>query len=397
MIGWVRANPGKKKTTYYVVIPWDRMDGSGKKKKWQFKYDRSGYRFESYPHAERFLNYLRSLIDSNEFNPLEWADGSPHKFEDLGHLYLQGYEEKYQDGKISPSTLAVKQRYINQYLTPFFRGRELRYVTDLTLNQFYSSLPPTLKAKTKFNFMSELQTFFRWLKSQKVIKGEIPRYTEMKDLKERAKEQRPAVKEETHLMPDEHFEVALNHIPKWHHPIFRFIRITGCRTSEACALQRNDVDWRNGVIDIRRTWVDHHEGGEILVHRPKSGSRRLIKLTQSIKDVLESIPPRLDTSFIFHPKEAAKYSRRKIDKLWRNALRKAGMEHMEFKNATRATFACQTLKLGHSYEAVGAVLGHKNVETTKRYGQICVDSTADLLERRERTGTNNAPNLRPGR
>ena len=397
MVGWVRMNQGKKKTTYYVVIPWDRMDGSGKKKKWQFKYDRGGYRFESYIHADRFLNYLRSLVDSNEFNPLDWADESPHSFEALGKLYLEGYTEKYQDGKISSSTLASKRRYMRQYFIPFFKGRELRYLTDLTLSQFYSSLPATLKAKTKFNIMSELKTLFRWVKSQKVIKGEIPRYTEMKELKERAKEQTPPVKEETHLMQDEDFELALNHIPKWHHPIFRFVRITGCRTSEACALQRSDLDRKNGVIDIRRTWVDHHEGGEILVDRPKSGSRRLIKLTQSIKVVLDSIPPRIDTSFVFHPKEAPRYSRRKIDRLWRKALQKAGIEHMEFKNATRATFACQTLKLGHSYEAVGAVLGHKNVETTRRYGQIFVDSTADLLERRERTGTKKAPNLEAGK
>ena len=142
---------------------------------------------------------------------------------------------------------------MRQYFIPFCKGRELRYLADLTLNQFYYSLPAALKAKTKFNIMSELKTLFRWLKSQKVIKGEIPRYTEMKELKERAKEQRPPIKEETHLMQDEDFELALNHIPRWHHPIFRFIRITGCRTSEACALQRSDLDRKNGVIDIRRT------------------------------------------------------------------------------------------------------------------------------------------------
>ena len=170
-------------------------------------------------------------------------------------------------------------------------------MTDLTFNQFYSSLPSALKAKTKFNIMSEVQTLFRWLKNQKVIKGEVPHYADMKELKERAEEQRPPVKEETHLMPNEDFESALGHIPEWHHPIFRFVRITGCRTSEACALQRSDVDWKNGVIDIRRTWVDHHEGGEVLVERPKSGSRRMIALTQSLKEVLESVTPSVDSYF----------------------------------------------------------------------------------------------------
>lgn len=65
---------------------------------------------------------------------------------------------------------------------------------------------------------------------------------------------------------------------------------------------------------------------------------------------------------------------------------------MELKNATRASFICEMLRLGYSYEEIGAVVGHKHTETTKRYGKIFVEQTAGLLERRiKRVGTKSEP------
>ena len=78
----------------------------------------------------------------------------------------------------------------------------------------------------------------------------------------------------------------------------------------------------------------------------------------------------------------AHYTRRQIDYRWRTALERTGLSHMELKNATRASFICEMLKLGYTYEEIGAVVGHKHVTTTRRYGKIFVEQTAGLLERR---------------
>ena len=114
MIGWVRVNRGKRRTTYYVVIPWDRMDGSGEKKKWQLKYDKRGDRFDSEAHANRFLEYLRTLVDEGTFNPLDWPEQKPHGFEELEKQYLKHYVGKVERGEISPSTLECKRRHMRK-------------------------------------------------------------------------------------------------------------------------------------------------------------------------------------------------------------------------------------------------------------------------------------------
>jgi integrase len=368
------------------------MDGSGKKKKWQFKYDKRGDRFDSDAHANRFLEYLRALIDEGTFNPLDWVEHKPHSFEELQKLYLQHYQGKLEREEISPSTLAVKDRYFKNYFSPFFAGRDIKYVVNLDLAKFYSQLPQGLKAKTRLNIMSEINTFFEWAKNQGVIQSKVPCYTEMPQLKRLAQEERPPVREQTHLMSDGDFDAVMAKMDSWDRPIFRFIRHTGCRPSEARALQRSDFDWRNKVLEISRTWVDAGKGGEVLVERAKSGSQRPLYITDELETIVKSPSRRLDTPFVFYPREGDFYTRRQIDYRWRTALKKAGLRHMELKNATRASFICEMLRLGYSYEEIGAVVGHKHTETTKRYGKIFVEQTAGLLERRiKRVGTKSEP------
>lgn len=67
---------------------------------------------------------------------------------------------------------------------------------------------------------------------------------------------------------------------------------------------------------------------------------------------------------------------------WKSAVKKSGVEYMSLYRATRSSFACQKLKEGFSYEEIGAVLGHKHIATTKRYGEIFVEQTRKVLEGR---------------
>jgi integrase len=390
MTGTIRENEGKKKSTFYVVIPWDSMDGTGETKKWTLKHDKRGDRFDSRAHAKRFLEFLRTLIDEGTFNPCDWSEAKPHSLEGLKPEYLRHYQDKVERGEISPSTLAVKKRYFAKYFEPYFAGQDLKYIGNLNVTKFHNQLP-RLKAKSRSNVMSELNTFFEWARAQGVIKT-VPKFTEMANLKRLAKEQRPPVMEHTHMMPEENFKRALAEMEPGDRPIFRFYRLTGCRNSEGRAMQRPDFHWQARVFEIRRTWVDSDQG-EVLVERPKSGSMRDLAITDEIEAVVKSVPPRLDIPFVFwNPKTGTAYTRREIDYRWRTALKKAGIPHMSLKNATRANMICEGLKLGYSFEQCGRVAGHEHVSTTMFYGSIFVDQTAGILERKTRgAGTKTEP------
>lgn len=380
MAGWIRTNRGKKQTTYYIVIPWDRMDGSVKRKNWQLPYDERGNRFESKAHAVQTLEFFRVLIRSGKFNPLDWIEAKPHALEKLVPDYLKEYRAEVDRGHISPSTLDKKRRDFDKHILPFFQGMDVKHIVNLDVGRFYQQLPK-LKAKTLLNIMSELKQFFSWCAEEGVI-GKAPRFTKMKDLRRQAKEQRPPVREATHVMPKEDFDKAVGKMHPADRPVFRFIRDTGCRPSEARALQRNDLDWLTRVGEIRRTWVDIKGQSEVLVERAKSGSDHPFYLTDQLIAVIKSVPPKLDHPFVFWNHKTGKpYTRREIDYRWRTALKKAEVPHMPLKNATRAHAICELLKLGYSYAEAGGFVGHKNESTTRVYGQIFMDSVKDMAER----------------
>lgn len=389
MIGWVRVNKGKKRNTYYVVIPWDCMDGSGKKKKWQFPFGRDGSKFRYFDEADRHLNYLRALIDDGAFNPLDWIEEKPHSFESLQKTYFKACQRDVEENEMSPSTIATKQRYWRKYFLSFFSGMDVKHVRNIHLRQFYDQLPK-MKAKTRLNIMSDVENFLKWCKEEEILKGDVSHYTGMKALRKKAKKERPEPRVSTHMMSDADYEKALGKMDNHDRPIFRFLRVTGCRPSESRALQRHDIDWQNRTIEIRRTFVDSAEG-EVLIERAKSDSDHPVYLTEYLGVIIKSVSPRLDHPHVFWNKKTGKpYTRREIDYRWRTALKQAGLPHIPLKNATRANAVCELLRLGYSYAKAGAFVGHKNESTTRHYGQIFMDSLKDMAERRE-AGTKKEP------
>jgi integrase len=391
MAGWIRTYQGKKKTTYYLVIPWDRMDGSGKKRNWQFKHDRQGDPFETMAQAERHLDYLRALIDDKVFNPLDWIDGKPHAFERLQEPYFKMCRQRVNRMEMSPSTIETKDRYWRRYFVPFFKGLDVKHITNLHLRRFHDQLPIMLKAKARLNIIADLEGFFRWCKDEGVIVGDPPRYTGTKDLRKAAKEQRPKPRASTHMMSDEDFAAALGKMLPEDRPIFQFIRATGCRQSEARALKRQDIDRKNRVIEIKRTFVDG-PGGEVLMNRAKSDSNHPVYLTGFLEKVIKAVAPRLDHGFVFwNQKTGRPYTRREIDYRWRSALKRADLPHIQLKNATRAHTVCELLRLGYSYAEVGAFVGHKNESTTRHYGQVFMDSLKEMAQRRPKLTTKLQP------
>jgi integrase len=397
MLGWIRVNQGKKRATFYVVVPWDRLDGSGQRKNWQFKYDRNGDRFESEAHAHRHLEYLRALIDDKAFNPFDWVEEKPHSFQNLQGTYFRACLSIVKRDEMSPSTLKTKRRYWKLYFLPFFSGMDIKHIRNIHLRQFHDQLPATLKAKTRLNVVSDVEGFLRWCKEEEILKGAVPHYTGMKDLRKKAQKERPKPRKSTHMMGGDDFSKTLDQMSPSDRPIFEFLRITGCRQSEARALQRQDIDWTSRIIEIRRTFVDS-EKGEVIIDRAKSDSNHPTYLTPYLEHIIKSVPPRLDHPFVFWNKKTGKpYTRREIDYRWRTAQKKAGLPHLQLKNATRGHAVCELLELGYSYAEAGAFVGHKNESTTRHYGQIFTESLERMAGRQPKATTKLQPKPKKGK
>lgn len=160
--------------------------------------------------------------------------------------------------------------------------------------------------------------------------------------------------------------------------LFQFAFWTGLRTSELIALQWNDIDWRKGVVRIRRAKVR----GEIKVTKTYSGERD-VKLLPLALAALKSQKgyTYLQNAEVFnnprtsHPWKDDAPIRKTA---WQPALKRAGVR-MRNPYQTRHTYASMLLSACENPMWVAQQMGHKDWGMIrKRYGRWIpqLDTTA---------------------
>lgn len=140
----------------------------------------------------------------------------------------------------------------------------------------------------------------------------------------------------------------------------------GLRASEVAALQREDIDWREGRIRIRAG---------------KSGRDRSLPLLRDLVDALVAslcrVRPRPGCRAVFmsarpphRPLTAGA-----IGDIALRALHRAGVAvHRPGAHTLRHTAATQMVRRGVPFKAVADVLGHAHLSTTAIYAKLDVDT-----------------------
>lgn len=139
--------------------------------------------------------------------------------------------------------------------------------------------------------------------------------------------------------------------------ILRFILETGCRPSEGCHLQ-----WDQVRLDLAACLLRQHKTvGE--------GKSRTIYLTPAAQEILEAIPNR--TGYVFRNREGKPYTPAGL----RSILRKLGIKGAYSLRHSRA----QTMReQGFQLDEVAAQLGHASVRTTQIYAQVRSDQARQV-------------------
>jgi integrase len=166
-----------------------------------------------------------------------------------------------------------------------------------------------------------------------------------------------------YLSEDEHkrlFEALEIPEEKWLKPLVIIAIDTGLRLANLCDLEWSEVNLFSKMITI---------GAEAMKNDDYLG----VPLTDRAFHVFKELrKAQCVSGHVFHDSGKKLYDR-KVQRAFRNALKKAKVENFHFHDL-RHTFASYLRQKGVDLHAISKLLGHKDLRMTRRYAHLNVES-----------------------
>ncbi len=131
---------------------------------------------------------------------------------------------------------------------------------------------------------------------------------------------------------------------------------TGLRVSEAINLKVRDIDFEELTIHLKQT---------------KGAKDRITIFPEKIRSNLKGlITGKKSDDYLFESERGGKLTERTAQKVFKNALRRAGIKKNATFHSLRHSFATHLLENGVDVRYIQKLLGHQNIRTTQRYTQV---------------------------
>lgn len=305
--------------------------------------------------AERLQSAINQDIDDKgeDFDPRMWF------VSDRELQFSYAVDEWYKTKEYAPGTIRNVESAIAR-AKEYFGDTNIKTIRKAHIKKFVDTLPQS--PNTKRAILSYLKSALNdicddWHLMRIPFPFITIPYSEQKWLKR------------------EQQDKLINLIPDYNYPIFRLMQAYGCRTSEACALMWDCVDWEERTVFFKRTF----SAQTILRETTKTGYYRKVPLTDNIIILLR--PLRLDISnqFVFKNLLGEPYRQQTVWQIWNRILKRNDIEHISVKNAFRHSKVSQLEEAGYSLEERQRFMGHRNPNTTQIYSHKDVQELKGMV------------------
>ncbi len=337
-------------------------------KRYRIFRDRSGERLTAYHKSFKLLARINDEIEEKSFDPTFYVKSDQERYQ--FYIYVESWRTLTDSGRQKGGRKLVKY-YVTNYYIPFFNDKDIRVIRAGDIAQFIKFIRDKgLSTTVQHNLVTYLKTIFKQAYEWEDI-PRVPTFPSVVGI--------PA--------PFKWIDAAtqaavLTHLKEHHHPIVRFLFLTGCRVAEGTALKWDCVDWESRILIIKRT----HSLGELHEHT-KTKRQRPLYITDELLGILQRQWTRTGTKeaqlrtggYVFLNIHGRHYDPNGLSHTWKHAGKEAGIE-ITMYNATRHSFASHRVNAGFSLDQVGAVLGHSSTDMTKRYTRVLTENLKEVME-----------------
>lgn len=254
--------------------------------------------------------------------------------------------------KVEETTYEHYCEVMNARVLPHFGNRPIDSITSLDIETFISNLK--CRSKTKQNILTPFRLVMKFAKKHKIIQSNP--FVDVDPIKKtNSKKNRALNLEEIKRFIDE--------LDVFWKPLFILMFFSGVRIAEASALKWKRVDFRNGVVKIRRNLV-RLKGGKIIYKSPKTeSSMRDVKLPEFVIEALREQRTRtwkgnVDDFVFLNTKGRPVHPHTLNNCVINPTLKKMGITtHISMKD-TRASFITNALDENERMSFIQKQVGH---------------------------------------
>jgi len=291
----------------------------------------------------------------------------PERFKVKRPLHMKAYAEAWYSKQthLGASTRGSYRTYLDKYIIPALGDRFITDISESDLETFTKGL--TLAPKSKDNVLGCLMKILHDAERSK----DIDKAPYKPVLRGSDKVVDPEV---IWLEPPEQLKI-INTLAPQYRPVILFGMMTGCRPSEARALQWDDVKLSRGEIVFRHSF---DPTGKLI---PVKGKRPLpVPISDELRTLIDEIPRNL-TPYVFMNQITGRPFTRNLTKVFNRASKKALGYSIGIAKATRTSFAQQLANSGMEIHMVSRWLRHSGTKITKRYYEFQTASMKSAVDK----------------
>ncbi len=298
--------------------------------------------------------------------------------------WMDTWYENVAKIKVRPSSHQTYKGYIDNHIKPNIGNIPLEKLTTMDLQKFYRKLltkgrierkesekqPKGLSAKTVRNINQVISSAMDLAVAQKII---IENPTDACEL--------PKVEhKEMKTIPAEQLEAFFKEAKETGVYEMYYIELaTGLRRGELLGLKWYDIDWKNGIIKVRRQ-IARVDGEIIEAPLKTKNSYRAVTISQQAIEVLKQQQKKTNDEYVFPSPNGGPISPDSVNNMLKRVLARAGIPKVRFHDL-RHTFATIALQNGVDIKTVSGMLGHFSAGfTLDTYAHVTTSAQKEAAE-----------------